>query len=146
MTSQEFHRPPISLGVVPSVPLSPHSGSPTATARFLYSNLRTPVFRLAADSIMVPAEQPEVAPQLPFWGDVSYLTRCVAALLFRMLAEERFWSGLGSSHHAFSDCSSSQVGLKTASSSLRLTIFAIASSLIPSRFSYSSSAPSSRRS
>jgi hypothetical protein len=42
-----------------------------------FSSVNTLKFSLlAACSQRVPAQQPQVAPQLPFWGDVSPYYRC----------------------------------------------------------------------
>jgi hypothetical protein len=44
---------------------------PKSNFRFPHSNLAEAVFLFAADSSMVPEEEPSVTPQLPTGGDVS---------------------------------------------------------------------------
>jgi hypothetical protein len=49
---------------------------PFGNFRLLDSNLPDSLFPYLTDSMMVPAQQPEVPLQHPFWGDVSPYSRC----------------------------------------------------------------------
>jgi len=62
-----------------------HRSTPLGTPRIHRDSRvspRNPARLYLSDAIHVHHEQPQVAPQFPFGGDVSASTRCVAAFLF----------------------------------------------------------------
>ena len=58
-----------------------HEFGPTSQTRDVGHPAFSPVFPLVACFQQVPAQQPKVALQHPFWGDVSLFSRREAALL-----------------------------------------------------------------